>query len=273
MTLPSRSTVFVLAMLATAGCSHGTVSELPTSPTPVGGATPTITTLTVTPVGGGTLIVGSIAPITSEGPFPSTGVTLGAFAQYSDGSGKYIPATWTSSDANIVAIDGTTLVAKGRGSAVVTASAAGKTASETINVQPGIAGTWSGTYVVDNCQAGSGSMQELICSPLNQARPPGVLAVGATPPITLQITKSGNDLTANAQFGELRGVLSGTDRGQNFMTLRGDVTVNATTVSVVYWDGRVREDLMEGFIGLEIRIAGVPSHAQVTAHLDKVTRR
>src|SRR5918994_524342 len=161
MTLPSRSTVFVLAILATAGCSHGTVSELPTAPT---AAAATLTTLTLTPVGGGTMIVGATAPITSEGPFPSTGAVLGAFAQYSDGSGKYIPATWTSSDDNIVSIDGAMLVAKGRGSAVITATAAGKTASETFVVQPGIAGTWSGTYVVDNCQAGSGSMYELICS-------------------------------------------------------------------------------------------------------------
>ena len=232
-----------------------------------------MTSLTVTPVGGGSMIVGLSVPITSEGPFPSTGATLGAFAQYSDGSGKYIPATWTSSDDNIVAIDGATIIGKNRGTALLTATAGGKTATETFIVQPGIAGTWSGTYVVDNCQAGSGSMYELICYPLNQGRTPGVLAIGATPPITLQITQSGNDLTANAQFGELRGVLTGTDRGQNFMTLGGDVKVNATTVSVVYWDGRVREDLMEGSIGLEVRIAGVPSHAQVVAHLDKVTRR
>jgi hypothetical protein len=260
----------VLAILATAGCSHGTVSELPTAPTPPAA---TITSLTITPVGGGSMIEGLTLPIMADGPFPSTGATLGAFAQYSDGSGKYIAANWTSSDDTIVSVDGTTLSAKARGTAIVTAAAAGKTASETFVVQPGIAGTWAGTYVVDNCQAGSGSMYELICYPMNQGRTPGVLAIGATPPIAFQITKSGTDLTATAQLGELRGRLTGSDRGQNYLTLKGDLTVNATTITVVYWDARVREDVMEGVIGFEVRITGLPSHANVVARLDKVTRR
>jgi hypothetical protein len=220
------------------------------------------------------MIEGATAPITSSGPFPSTGATLGAFAQYSDGSGKYIEANWTSSDAKVIAVDGAAFTAKARGSATITASAEGKTAAETFIVEPGIAGTWSGTYVVDQCSAGSGAMYELMCLPPNQGRSPGVLAVGAAPPLTLVINKSGgSDLTASAQFGELRGVLNGSDRGSNFLTFKGDLTVNATTLTLVHWDGRVRTDSMEGFIGFEIRIAGVPSLAQVAAHLDKVTRR
>jgi hypothetical protein len=35
----------------------------------------------------------------------------------------------------------------------------------------------------------------------------------------------------------------------------------------------VRADSMEGFIGFEVRIAGYPSWAAVTAHFDRVTRR
>ena len=260
----------VVALLALAGCSHGTVSQLPTSPTP---AADIMTSLTVTPVGGGAMIVGSSAPITSDGPLLSTGPTLGAFAQYRDGSGKYVPASWTSSNDTVIAIDGSAFIAKGRGTAVITATAAGKTASETFVVEPGIAGSWSGTYVVDTCEASSGSMEELICYPLNQGRTPGALAIGSTPPIAFVITQSGNDLAATVQFGELRGVLSGNDRGQNYLTLLGDVKVNATTMSVIHWDTQVREDLMEGFIGLEVRIAGVSGHARVTAHFDKVTRR
>ena len=256
-----------LLFLMAAGCSHGTVSELPTAPTA------TITKLTVTPVGGGTMIEGTVVPVTSSGEFPSTGATLGAFAQYSDGSGKYVPASWVSSDPSIITIDGETMTAKARGTVTLTATAEGLTATETFVVQGGIAGTWSGTYRIEQCNAGSGSMYELICLPPNQGRTPGVLAVGATPPLTLVITKSGADLQAIAQFGELRGTLTGSDRGQNFLTLKGDVTVNATTVSFVYWDARVRGDSMEGLIGLEVRIAGLPSHAEVVARIDQVTRR
>lgn len=258
-----------MTCLAIGACSHGVVNELPTTPTRV----VTINSLTITPVGGGTIIVGSSAPITSSGPFPSTGATLGAFAQYSDGSGQYVQATWTSSNSNVIAVDGTSFTAMGRGTATITASAEGKTASETFAVEPGIAGNWSGTYVVDNCAAGSGSMYELICFPPNQGRTPGVLAIGAAPPLTLQITKSGTDLAAVAQFGELRGALSGTDRGSNFLTFKGDLTVNRTTITLVYWDTRVRTDSMDGFIAFEVRIEGVPSFAAVSAHLDNVTRR
>lgn len=256
-----------LLFLTAAGCSHGTVGEFPTAPTA------TVTKLTVTPVGGGTMIEGTVVPVTSSGGFPSTGATLGAFAQYNDGSGKYVPASWVSSDPGIITIDGEKMTAKARGSVTLTATAEGMTASETFVVQGGIAGTWSGTYLVERCDAGSGSMYELICFPPNQGRTPGVLAVGVTPPMTLVITKSGTDLQATAQFGELRGTLTGSDRGQNFLTLTGNVTVNATTVSVVYWDAQVREDAMAGLIGFEVRIAGLPSHAEVVARIDKVTRR
>jgi hypothetical protein len=113
----------------------------------------------------------------------------------------------------------------------------------------------------------------LICQAPDQGRAPGVLPIGAAPPLHLQITKSGKDLTAVAQFGELRGTLTGTDRGSNFLTFKGDLTVNRTTITLVYWDARVRTDAMEGSIAFEVRIAGVPSFAAVTAHLDKVTRR
>ena len=269
MTLLPRLVAVLLLTVAVGGCSHGTVGEIPTAPTTV----VRISSLRVTPVGGGTVIEGTIVPVTSSGGFPSTGATLGAFAQYTDGSGKYVPAIWTSSDPNIVTIDGEHLTAKARGTVTITAAAEGMTASETFIVQGGIAGTWSGTYLVEQCDAGSGSMYELICFPPNQGRTPGVLAVGARPPMTLVITQSGTDLQAIAQFGELRGTLTGSDRGQNFLTLQGNVTVNATTVSLVYWNARVVGDSMEGLIGLEVRIAGLPSHAQVVARIDKVTRR
>ena len=264
--LPGLLAVSLLTLVA-AGCSHGTISEFPAAPAP------TVTSLTLTPVGGGRMIEGATAPITSSGGVPPTGAALGAFLQYSNGSGQYVPAAWTSSDPNVIAVENDRLVARNRGTATLTVTAEGWSDSETFIVQPGIAGTWTGTYTVQECAAGSGSMYELICNPPNQGRAPGVLAVGATPPLTMVITKSGTELTATAQFGELRGTLTGTDRGSNFLTFSGEVTVNATTVTFVYWDGRVIDDVMEGLIGFEVRIAGLPSHAQVVARLDKVTRR
>ena len=247
-------------------CAHG-VTESPTSPGP---APVTLQRLTITPTST-TMIAGDAAAITSSGPLPPDSIALGAFAQYSDGSGKYVPAIWTSSNAQVIAIDNSTLTAVGRGTATITARAEAMTATAEYTVEPNVAGTWSGTFVVEQCSAGSASMQELICGDTPGHR--GVLPVGTSAPITVTIEKNGANLTARAASGDWRGVLSGTDRGQNFLTLKGDLTGNGATVTIIYWDTRVRTDLMEGFIGFEVRIGGVSSNAAVTAHLDNVTRR
>lgn len=270
MNLPSRFLVIACATLVAGGCSHGTVSGLPTAPT----ATPaaTMRRLYVTPVGGASIIAGKSAAITTSGPLPATGATLGAFAEYTDGTGKYVEANWTTSDAGVLVVSGTSLRAMQRGTATLTATAGGHTASETFTVEPGIAGSWAGTYVVDTCAAGSGAMDELICNSI-PGRRQGVLQVGAVAPINFQITQTGTDLTATAALGEIRGTLTGIDRGQNFLTLKGDLTVSTTTLSMVYWDGRVNTDVMEALIGFEVRIAGIPSHANVTGHFVDVTRR
>jgi hypothetical protein len=172
----------------------------------------------------------------------------------------------------VLSVNNASLRAMGRGTATLTATAEGHTATETFRVEPGIPGTWAGTYVVEQCSAGSASMHELMCSAI-AGRQPGALPVGMVAPMHLQITQSGTDLTAAAAFGEIRGTLTGSDRGQNFLTLKGDLTVERTTITVVYWDARVKTDVMEGFIGFEVRIAGIPSHAQVAGHFVNVMRR
>lgn len=270
MNLPSRFVGIACATLMLGGCSHGTVAQLPTGPT----AAPAVTVkrLTITPVGGGTMLAGGTSEITTSGAFPSTGATLGAFVEYTDGSGEYVEAAWTSSDPSVLVVSGSSMRAMGRGTATLTATAKGHTASETFKVEPGIPGTWAGTYVVDQCSAGSASMHELICSAL-PGRTPGVLPVGTAAPINFQVRQTGSDLTATAAFGEIRGTLTGSDRGQNFLTLKGDLTFDRTTITVIYWDARVKTDVMDGFIGFEVRIAGIPSLAQVTGHFVDVTRR
>lgn len=265
MALRSRFVGIALLLLMSAGCAHGVVDELPTAPDP-----PPVTAskLTITPVGGGTMIAGGSSQITNSGPFPSTGATLGAFAQFTDGSGQYVPATWTSSDSNVIGVSGGRLVAVNRGTATITATAQGLTATEVFNVEPNMSGTWTGRYIVDQCSAGSSAMEELICG-----KAKGILQAGTAAPVTFTITKNGTDLTAVAAFGELRGTLAGSDRGQNYVTLRGDLKVNQTTLTLVHWDSRARTELMDGFIGFEIRIDGVPSWAAVAAHFDNVRRQ
>lgn len=265
MDLRSRLAGICVLIVVTAGCSHGTVSELPTAPSI------TLKKLTVTPVGGGTITAGGTVEITASGPFSSATPVLGAYAQYSDGSGKYVGATWTTSDPNVIIVSDAVLKAIGRGTATLTATAQGQSASESFTVEPNVTGTWSGTYVIDTCDAGSGSTFEAVCGTPGRAR--GMFPVGSAAPVTFQLAKSGNDLSAVTAFGDLRGTITGTDRGANFVTLLGTLTGNRITLTLVHWDSRAQIDVMEGFIGFEVRIDGLPSHAAVTAHFDNLTRR
>ncbi len=97
--------------------------------------------------------------------------------------------------------------------------------------------------------------------------------VASSTPVTFVITESGTALTATAAFGDVRGTLTGSNRGGNLLTLLGDLKADRTTVKFVYWDARVHIDLMEGFVAFEVRIDGFPSHAQVSGHFENVTRR
>jgi hypothetical protein len=208
--------------------------------------------------------------VAGGGQLSSTAV-VGAFAQYTDGSGKFVDATWDTSDPKVIVVNDSQLRAIGRGRATLTARAEGKTATETFTVEPTMAGSWAGTVVIDECSAGSGSMGELICA--NATGHHGIFPVGAAVPVAFQITKNGTDLTATATSGALGGALTGTDRGQNYLTLKGDLVSGPTTATIMYWDSRVKIDVMDGFVAFEVHIAGVPSFANVTGHFDQVTRR
>jgi hypothetical protein len=269
MRLRSRFYGVVLAIVGIAGCSHGAVRELPTAPSPPPVAV-TMQRLAITRAAG--LRIGNEIPITTSGAV--TGATFGAVAQYTDGSAAHVEAAWTSSDESVIRIDGGVFKAIGPGTATLTAQAQGMTATEAFTVEPGVAGSFAGNVVINSCQAGSASLSELLCQPRDQGRPPGALHAGAAIPFTMTIAKgTGDALTAAIQFGNQSGTLAGTDRGLNFMTFKGDLTGNGATLTIVHWDARATANGMEGVIGFEVRVAGVPSHAVVTARFDNVTRR
>ena len=250
-----------LLTLLSLGCSHGVLTELPAAPT----ATVSLRQLTVTPVGGGSMIAGTSLDLVTSG----NTLGVGAFAQYTDGTGKYVEATWTSSDPGILAFDGATMKAISRGTVTVTARFAGLSDTETFAVEPTMAGAWSGNLVVDECTAGSGSMTEVICL----ADRGGILPVGSTAAVTLDSQKSGTDLTSSTSLGNTRGTLRGADAGGNYFWLLGDLAVGNTSIRVVQWNAHVSVDTMEGLIVFEVRIAGLPSNALVRAHLGQMARR
>lgn len=255
---------------AAASCSHNLTTDMPTAPTTVTAVR--AAKLTVTPPGGGSMLVGTVVPLTTSGPLPTTGLALGAFVQYTDGTGKYVDATWTSSDSNVAVVRDGNFVAVGRGTVTMTATAEGLSGAETFTVDPGIPGLWTGTYIVDTCRAGSASVDEMVCAVPSPGHPGGFLRPGTSAPMAMQINQTGKDLTAATQFGELRGVLTGVDAGGNYLSLKGTLNVNQTNVNIVVFNARVQQDVMQGAFGYEIRITGLPSWAVVTAHFDNVAR-
>ena len=225
-------------------------------------------TLTITPAGG-VITVGARAQVTTSG---ST-LGFGAFARYSDGTGHYVDAAWSSSDDSIIAIDGGQLIARGRGEATLTATYEGKTDTATFRVEGGVAGRWRGSYVVEQCNGSSGSMQEVLCTPAGNNRPVGLAAVGRTLPLSLEISEDGTDLTAIASFGELRGTLTGKNRGGGFFYLQGQFAADRSVVNIVHWDSRVVADDMDGFIGYQLRLPNLPGVGGVAGKLTNMTRQ
>ncbi len=243
----------------------GVTDDIPTAPTP---ASPALSRLTITPIGGGSLPIGGTAPLVTSGALPSNGVMLGAFAEYTSGPGRYVEAAWTSSDASVLAVEANTLVARRAGTTTLTASFEGKSDTEQFVVEPGVAGRWAGSYAVQQCNASSGSMQDVLCRPTS-----GIAPVGAMLPFTMAITESGTELTGTVSFGQVRGELKGSTRGNGLFALGGTITFDDGAVTITHWDARVTGDTMEGFVTYQVRLDGLPGLGQVNARLANMKRQ
>ena len=248
------------AMLA--GCTVGTVDAIPVAPTP------TVRRLTITPVGGATIVFGASVLFVSSGMSPG----LGAFAEYSNGTGRYVEATWTSSKSSIVSVDNTALTARSRGTAIVTATFEGHSDDEQFEVIGGIAGNWAGTYVVQQCGGSTGSIIDVMCTAPGTGRQPGLAYVGATLPITMELTVSGDDVSGIVAFGNLRGTLTGKDRGAGSFYLQGTIE-GVVTLTITYWDTLVQRDELQGFLNYHVRVSGVSGTGEAVTRLVNVTRR
>jgi hypothetical protein len=263
--------MLVLACTAIAGCTRGVVTDdnLPTGPTPV----LTVVKLTITPLGGGNILVGGTAPMTTSGGLPGSGVALGAFAEYNNGQGRYVEAVWTSSDDSILAVVDQTLVARKRGTATLTATFGGQSDTEDFVVDGGFVGRWSGSYVVEQCTGSTGSMQDVLCRAPSGSRS-GIMPVGATFPFALEITETGgDDISGRVLFGTVTGVLAGKNRGGGYYYLMGDISGQGGTISIIQWNTRAANDLMEGVIAFQVKLDGVSGTGAVGVRLKEMRRQ
>lgn len=218
------------------------------------------------------MVAGTQAPITYGGLPPASGAFLGALATYSNGQTRYVEAEWTTSDPNVLTVTDNVLTAVGRGTATLTATAGGQSDSEVFVVEGGIAGRWSGTYVIDQC-VGTGSIQDVFCSAGTGNRPGGAFPVGSTLPIALEVTQTGFELSGTVAFGQISGPVTGVVRAPGVFQVQGTARFGDVTLLIAHWDTRVTGNTMEGFINYEARVRGLPGFAGIVTHLVKVERR
>lgn len=219
------------------------------------------------------MLLGANLPMETSGPMPSNGAALGAFAEYNSGQGRYVPATWTSSDDSVVAVVDNMLVARQRGAATLTAAFEGLSDTEAFSVAPGFFGRWSGTAVVEQCTGTTGSMQDVLCRPPSGARS-GLAAVGLTLPFAIEIPDtSSEDITARVTLGSGNGTLAGKNRGGGYFSVLGEIIAPGNRIRFIEWNARAAGDAMEGVAAYEIRIDGVSGVGAVAVRLSNVTRR
>jgi hypothetical protein len=263
-----RLACLILGAAVLVSCTRGLIDddENPVAPTPI------VTKLTITPIGGGTMTAGGQAPITTGGVLPPSGAQLGAFADFSNIPGRYVEATWTSSDESVIGVEGAMLVARKRGTATLTATFQGHADTEQFIVDGGIAGQWSGGYLIEQCFANSAAMEDVLCRTASTGRA-GIAPVGATLPLSMEITGSGPELSGVVSFGNIRGTLTGVNRGAGFFYLIGNMEGTAGAIRIAHWDTQVVRDTMEGFVGYELRLNGVTGTGGVTGKLVNMTRQ
>jgi hypothetical protein len=265
----SRFLTVVLVALSITGCSRGVIEadDLPTAPSL------RVTKLTITPIGGGNILVGGTAPVVTSGGLPANGVALGAFAEYNNGQGRYVDATWSSSDDSVVAIIDRTLVARKRGTATLTASFDGQADTEQFIVDGAFFGRWSGAYLVEKCSANSGSVQDVLCRPPSAGRA-GIAPVGATLPFALEISEvSSDDITGRVSFGTISGVLSGKNRGGGYFYLTGQIAGQGGVLNIADWNVRAANGVMDGVIAYQVKFDGLPGIGTVGVRLVNMTRQ
>jgi hypothetical protein len=266
----SRFLTLVLVAFTLIGCTRGVGDELPTAPSPPPARA---VKLTITPLGGGTLLTGDSAPLTTSGALPGSGAVLGAFAEFNNGQGRYVEAAWTSSDESIIAVVDDRFVARAPGAVTITATFEGQSDTEQFTAGPGIFGRWSGAYVVERCVANTGSMDDVLCRTPSGGRS-GLAPVGATLPFAMEITAIGGDqISGRVFFGMLSGVLTGANRGGGTFALDGVITGPGGAITIVGWNMRAVSDAMEGVLGYEMRLDGVAGTGGVAGRLAGMTRQ
>jgi hypothetical protein len=272
-TWPRRTATAVLTALITTACGGG--SDSPTSPSPTPSSPTRIVAVS------GTLAFGEV-PVGSQREATFTIANTGTAAltvtglSVSGGFAAQSTASWTS---GTVAPGGTQPVTirfspttAGSYSGTLTVNGDQTSGTNTLPISatataPLFSGGWSGGYVVERCD-GTGSVQDLFCSPNRGLFPPG-----STLPISMNFTQNGSSVSGTFAFGQVTGVGNGVVDGQGVLTLQGTATSGTISASIATWSTSIQNGQMVGTITYNFTERSLPGVASVRIRLTGVTRR
>ncbi|MDP1570582.1 MAG: hypothetical protein Q8L86_11320 [Vicinamibacterales bacterium] len=128
-------------------------------------------------------------------------------------------------------------------------------------------GVWEGRYRIERCD-GTGSIQDLLCSPQRGIYPPGT-----TLPLRIDLTQTGSTVTGRIELGAVTGVVSGVVRSNGLLTLSGTARGGTTTAEITYWDTRAIGNAMDGYFTFNATYTNIPGVAVVVTTLQSVFKR
>ena len=197
-----------------------------------------------------------------------------ATATFSNGTTQAVTPAWSSSDPTVAAVDGNGRVSGlAHGGITLTATHQGASATKVVPVVANYGGQWSGRFVMRACDQSGVFAAIAYCQNLG--------GVGATGPISLSLTQSGNDraqLSGTISFGGgLMGNATGNVTADGRMVIGANFNVISSGVTFTFrvggWESRLSgASGMTGRWADNLTAVNVPGNAYTENELQTMTR-
>ena len=251
MEMTAKQALIVVAAVVAVGCGGG--DSTPTSPTP---ATPTVTGLTVT--GLDTIRTNFFANFTAQ-------------STMSDGSTQTVTPAWSSTNPEVASVAANGDVSGiSNGTATITATYQGRSASRPVRIVANFGGNWTGSYRITKCDQSAAFAGWCV----------GIGGVGATLPVSLALTQGGagrDQITGAIALGSITGNTSGNVTQDGRLILGGTFTnaISGTVfvVTIGGWDTRLSGgNGMAGAWSQSIRANGFSGNAYQENAIETMTQ-
>lgn len=141
-------------------------------------------------------------------------------------------------------------------------------------------GRWSGTYVVEQCTATSGSMSDVLCSePHGSNTTGGLFQPGANLPMTLELAQNNNALAGTLGLGQISGNVIGLVTDAQTLRVTGGTSFTdsangfVVTNTITEWDSAIAGDqTLAGTFTFNVRVNIFPGNGVVRVRMVNVRR-